>query len=184
MAVFWRHIFGDNIRDHGFAVLGRDAVHIPVQRATEDNWQIEACPHHGPAMVAAGEGGYHLTWFTNSETRKGIYYGRYHPGSGQTSEPIPVATTAAASHPHIAATDQHLLLAWKEFDGKQTHIRLAASDDAGMTWKNSQRIATTDGASDHPFLITHNDRVWLSWHTAAEGLRIISTTGYSGKIAQ
>jgi hypothetical protein len=42
VAVFWRHIFGDNVRDHGFAILGVDRVVTPLQRPVDDNWRIEA----------------------------------------------------------------------------------------------------------------------------------------------
>ena len=176
VAVFWRHIFGEdlNIRDHAFAVLSGDHVATAVQRATLDNWQIEACPHHGPAMVSAGDGSYHLTWFTLGDERKGIFYGRYNPDTRQLSNLVPMATTASSSHPYITRIDRQLMLVWKEFDGVKTNIRLAVSDDDGNTWQPGIIIASTSDASDHPLLISRKGEVWLSWHTGQEGLRIIS----------
>ncbi len=172
-AVFWRHIFGEQIRDHAFVVLGREQVSGPLQRATYDNWQIEACPHHGPAMAAAGDGGYHLAWFTGGSERQGIYYGRYDAGTQLLHDTVPMSAKAAAGHPHIAGMEDQLLLVWKQFDGEKTNIHMVVSDDAGKTWRPAQIIADTTGASDYPFLISHGDQAWLSWHTANEGLRII-----------
>lgn len=172
VAAFWRHIYDQTTRDHGFAVLASEGVATPPQRATVDNWQIEACPHHGPAMVTASDGSYHISWFTLGDVRKGIFYGRYDAGSGQINN---LATVAAAgsSHSYLARVDKKLFLVWKQFDGEKTGIRLIVSVDEGMSWQPVTVIAETTDASDHPLLITHAGSVSLSWHTGKEGLRII-----------
>ncbi|MEX2353625.1 MAG: exo-alpha-sialidase, partial [Gammaproteobacteria bacterium] len=174
VAVFWRHIFGENlhIRDHGFAVIGKDRVITPLQWATRDNWELEGCPHHGPSMVSAGDGSYHISWFTLGDERKGIFYGRYHPGTGQLDN-LSTMATVGASHPYIARIGSNLMLVWKQFDGDKTNIRLAVSRDDGNTWQPETTVISTSGASDHPLLITHSGAGWLSWHTSDEGLRII-----------
>lgn len=174
VAAFWRQVFGEqlHIRDHAFAVLGRDRVVTPAVWATRDNWQLEGCPHHGPSMAAAGDGSYDLTWFTLGDVRKGIFYGRYHPGPDQISDMATIATTGA-SHPYIARTGKNLFLVWKQFDGKVTNVNLVVSNDDGKSWQAARVVATTMEASDHPLLITHHDAVWLSWHTGHEGLRVI-----------
>lgn len=175
VAVYWRHIFGDNIRDHAFAVLGLDGVVTPPQRPAEDNWHIEACPHHGPAMVTAADGSYHLSWFSLGD-RKGIFYGRYDPVQGNLSHLHTVATTGS-SHPYLARDGQTLFLVWKQFDGERTNIMLIRSDDEGRSWQPRESLVTTAGASDHPLLIQHEGNTWLSWHTGDEGLRVIPVSG-------
>ncbi|MGY8814880.1 MAG: exo-alpha-sialidase [Gammaproteobacteria bacterium] len=177
VAAFWRHIFGDNIRDHGFAVLGLEDIVIPVQRATKDDWQIEACPHHGPAMVTGDDDLYHVTWFTLGEARKGINYGRYNPLT-ETMMDIRTVATTGSSHPFISRIREKLFLVWKQFDGEKTNIMSIASMDSGETWSAAQIISSTDNASDHPLLITSGEQVWLSWHTSKEGLRIIPLTDH------
>lgn len=173
VAVFWRHIFGDDlgIRDHGFAVLGNDGVVIPLQRATRDAWHLEGCPHHGPSMAAAGDGSYHLAWFTLGDARKGIYYGRYRPDG--SLDQLAAMAGAGSSHPYVAGAAGRLYFVWKHFDGVSTTVRLAVSGDEGRTWSDSRLIADTAGESDHPLLVTRGGRAWLSWHTGHEGLRII-----------
>jgi hypothetical protein len=175
VAAFWRHIFGDNIRDHGFAVLGLEDIVIPAQRATKDDWHIEACPHHGPAMVTGENDTYHVTWFTLGEARKGIYYGRYNPLTESMIDIRTVATTGS-SHPSISRYGEKLNLVWKQFDGEKTNIMLIRSKDAGSTWSTGEVVFSTDDASDHPLLISSGEQIWLSWHTSKEGLQIIPLT--------
>jgi len=175
VAVFWRHIFGEDlhIRDHGFAVIGKDRVITELQWATRDNWELEGCPHHGPSMISAGEGNYHITWFTLGDERKGIFYGNYNPDTRKIDNLATIATTGA-SHPYIARVPGKLMLVWKHFDGDKTNIRLTVSTDEGQTWQPAVTIASTTGASDHPLLATNNEAGWLSWHTNEEGLRLVS----------
>jgi len=175
VAVFWRHIFGDrlHIRDHGFAVIGRNNVVTDLQWATRDHWELEGCPHHGPSMISAGDGRYHITWFTLGNERKGIFYGLYNPDTRETGNLATMSTTAS-SHPYIARITGKLMLVWKQFDGEKTNIRLAVSDDDGENWQPEITIASTRGASDHPLLVTHHEAGWLSWHTGEEGLRMVS----------
>lgn len=47
------------------------------------------------------------------------------------------------------------------------------SVDEGVNWQPATVVADTADASDHPLLITHDGKVYLSWLTANEGLRII-----------
>ncbi len=172
VAAFWRHIYNKTTRDHGFAELATDGVVTPAQRATVDNWQIDACPHHGPTMVTASDGTYHLSWFTLGEARKGIFYGRYNPETGVIDNMHAVAA-AGAGHSYLARTGNKLYLVWKFFDGEKTTIKLSISVDEGASWQPETIVAETTDASDHPLLISYKDNVSLSWHTSKEGLRII-----------
>ena len=178
VAAFWRHIYDDNIRDHGFTILGPEGVLLNPQRPAVDNWHIEACPHHGPAMASAGDGRYHLAWFTLGE-RHGIFYGRYDPKLRQLDRVHPVAARGA-SHPHLAQGTGALYLAWKSFDGERTHAMLIRSADAGRSWSAPVSLASTAGASDHPLLVGSEGRIWLSWHTGDEGLRLVPVGSEGG----
>lgn len=187
-AIFWRHIFGENTRDHAFAELGKDglikAKEKGVQRVTWDDWKINACPHHGPAMTnatldTAGNRNHHLTWFTGGESNHGIYYGKYFPEESRLVNIRAMTNSPTASHPHIQMVGKILWLAWKEFDGQHTKVQLAVSENSGENWQPTKTIATTDSASDHPFLLKSPEAMFLSWHTKAEGLRIIPLQEHS-----
>ncbi|MDH4108133.1 MAG: exo-alpha-sialidase [Gammaproteobacteria bacterium] len=181
VALFFRSVFGDNVRDHGFAVVGPDRVREPVRRATVDGWRIDACPHHGPAMSRAGGGRFHLAWFTGGDERKGIYYGRYDLPAGSLENVRSVASSASAGHPSLAGSADRPVLAWKEFDGERTAVKAIVSGDGGAHWSPPRTLAATSGASDHPLLVEHDRRVFLSWHTADEGLRIVEVDRPGGR---
>lgn len=171
VAVYWRHIFGDSIRDHAFAILGAKDIRLPARRPVADNWRIDACPHHGPAMVTGDAGDFHLAWFSLGD-RKGIFYGRYTPETGSVDDLMPVAAQGAG-HPSLARSGSELMLAWKQFDGENTQVMLLRSTDNGRHWMPEVAIAETSGASDHPLLVQYDGLNWLSWHTRDEGLRLV-----------
>jgi hypothetical protein len=182
VAILWRHVFDADVRDHAFATLTAGGVSSPTQRATHDGWHIDGCPHHGPAIVAAGEGGrkgasYHLAWFTAAEGRPMVYYGRFLPATGEIRLQRAMTATGAGAHPCILEAGGRLLTAWKEPEGERTSVYLRASVDGGETWSERQSVAQTAGGSDHPFLVRRGREAFLTWYTAAEGLRVIDAPG-------
>ena len=168
IAIFWRHIFDQSIRDHAFARLAPDGILTSMQRATRDDWEINACPHHSPAMVAlqgreAVE--YHLAWFTNGKARQGVFYGRLNTLEEDPVRIKPLSSSASASHPDIATRDNNLWVVWKEFDGAFTLVKIIHSLDGGDTWKPEKVIARANDESDHPFLLNSSSQVFVSWMT-------------------
>ena len=174
IAILWRQIFGEDVRDHAFAVLAPDGVVSAAQRATYDEWHINACPHHGPAMVIdagsdAATTAYHIAWFSNGDNHKGIHYGNYSTRTGKTSQVKQVDATPGAGHPFLANFADTLFLVWKGFDGRATNLQLIKSVDGGSSWSEPETLLSTDQASDYPLLVTSADGVFLSWHTVAHG---------------
>ena len=182
IALFYRGIFGDNIRDHAFVTVDAEGVTTPMQRATDDEWHIDACPHHGPSLVSAGAGAFDLAWFTNGERRKGVFYARLDADDGELTRLSPVSTDPSAGHPALLRVPGRLLIAWKEFTGEQTVVRLIESGDDGRTWSEPATLASTQRDSDHPFLVARGDAVFLSWHTADEGLRVLAVGGRAQRV--
>jgi len=188
-AVLWRHIFPGSIRDHAAAILkpNGESSHI---RATMDNWQINACPHHGPDMIRAtntstststnnpnisgmkNDNAYHIVWFSNGDDHKGIYYGLQNLNTGLQSQLYRVDDNAGASHPQLAQYGDRLFIAWKLFDGENTHIRLILSEDNGLSFVDKGTVLSTGASSDHPLLIEGKDGIYLSWHTSQQGYRV------------
>ena len=176
VALFFRDVFDQHIRDHGFAIVGATGVLMPAIRATEDDWRIDACPHHGPAMIGAGDGTYQLAWFTGGAKRQGVYYGRFDPGQRSLTQVVAVSANPTAGHPTLDRVAGELLLAWKEFDGERTQVYLMRSQDGGRTWSPREAVVSTSGGSDHPFIVDDDARAFLTWHTSDEGLRVVALT--------
>jgi hypothetical protein len=168
--IFWRHVFGDNIRDHALQRLDGKSALI---RASHDNWAIDACPHHGPALAIGPDGAYHLAWFTGAADRAGLYYSRSTDRGGHFSAPVKFGDSEAqAAHPALLSLGKAVWLVWKEFDGHNAVIRAMHSADSGRSWSAAMTAATTAGASDHPLLIADGAKAYLSWNTAVEGYRL------------
>ncbi len=171
--IFWRHIYGQNTRD--FALAKLDGRSSPA-RATHDNWQIDACPHHGGSISIGPDGVQHLVWFNNGPERHGLFYASSRAHGQAFSTPKAFGKEdAQASHPDVLSLGRKIFVVWKEFDGKEASVQEMHSSDGGGTWSGPRRLAATAGASDHPLLISHQGRAYLSWQTEKDGLQLVET---------
>ncbi|MGE5547004.1 MAG: sialidase family protein [Solirubrobacterales bacterium] len=173
--VMWRHVFPGGIRDHALTTLRRDGSVTGVTKVAEDNWKIDACPHHGPALALAGDSTVLAAWYTDGKARKGLFLARSTDGGATFSAPAPLgAADRAPSHAQLLAAGGAVWAAWKEFDGEQTTIAAMVSRDGGATWSPPRPVAATADASDHPLLVADaKGRPLLSWLTRTEGWRLL-----------
>jgi hypothetical protein len=175
--IVWRHIFGRNVRDHGLARLDgstRKTDENSVQRVTFEKWEVEACPHHGPALSISADV-YHLAWFNHAAERSGLFYAHSADAGKSFSTPLSVGNSARqAGHAAVLSKGDQVYLAWKEFDGEVSVINAMGSRDGGASWGAVQKIAETRDMSDHPLLIANKEQVYLSWSSLREGYRLIA----------
>lgn len=172
--IVFRNIFAGSVRDHAVVTFKDATTPGPLRRVSVDDWKIEACPHHGPSLAVAPDGSQHVAWFTDGKARKGLFYAR--ADSSQAAFGPPRALSAPdrqPARPYLLADGRALHLVWKEFDGNKVVVRWQVSRDSGLTWSNVRAVAETDDASDHPLLVAHAGRAYLSWLTKAQGYRLI-----------
>lgn len=171
---FWRHVYDGNVRDHALVRLdGRDTP----RRVTHGQWRVDACPHHGPALAIDRQGVHHFAWFDNGPDAKGLFYAHSRDGGATLSPPMPIGSPSTRSdHPALLAHEDSgtVWLAWKEFDGERTRLRARHSTDHGRHWSAPETVATSADAADHPQLLAHEDRVFVSWNTVVDGYHLIS----------
>lgn len=173
VAVMWRHIYDESTRDHALAILSTEGYTM-LTRSTVDDWQINACPHHGPDIALSTDGTrYHMTWFSNGNLHKGLYYDRLAPGSEKPGNPISIDTRSGAAHPQVAVSKNAVFLLWKYFDGEVTELKLMRSTDNGDSWSEPETVLVTSGASDHPQLLQHGGVTYAGWHTRKQGYRLV-----------
>ena len=166
--VFWRNIFGTNTRDFAIANLDKGSV----RRATDDEWQIDACPHNGGGIASGYGDQLHLVWFTDGAARRGMFY-KHIDGNWQSPR-MPVGNPSAqASHASVAALGKTVLLTWREFDGNSYSAELMYSTDAGSSWSRPMRLMESAGATDYPVPLIDGKKIFIVWNTAKEGLRIV-----------
>jgi hypothetical protein len=171
--VVFRNIFEGGVRDHAIVTFSDPATPGEVHRVSRDDWQIAACPHHGPSLSISPAGTYHVAWYTNGKVRKGLFYARSRDGGATFSEPVPIGRPDRnPTRPYVIAGPRETAMVWKEFDGEKTTVNLMTSHDDGATWSAAKTISSTTDASDHPLLVSDGRRSYLSWMTKADGYRI------------
>ncbi len=169
MLALWRHVFPPNARDHAVALLGADGTPTRYQRATFDDWRIDACPHHGPGASVAPNGMLHLVWFAVRDGKPTVSVGRWKDGKLLAQRPL---DDPRAQHADITALDdKHIVVAWKSFDGQQTRLRAMVSEDGGANWQ-TRELAGTGRDSDQPQLLQFAGRAYVLWRTEAEGFQL------------
>jgi len=173
--IIWRHIFGKNFRDHAMLKIKADGTPEKMERISEDDWAIDGCPHHGPDLSISGSGMRHVVWFTDADKRSGLFYAHQQKQGGMFSAPMGFGNPDnQAAHPQVLSVDEILYIVWKEFDGEKSSVLLIQSNDEGQSWSAPISVATTKGASDHPFLIKDDKGLYLSWATAFEGWQLFT----------
>ena len=173
-AIAFRNIFEGSIRDHAVVTFKDATTPGPLRRISVDGWKLEACPHQGPSLTIAPDGSYHVAWFTDGAARKGLFYARAESADAPFEAPRALSSPSRQpARPYLLADGKALHLVWKEFDGKKALVRWQVSHDSGRQWSDVRTVADTADASDHPLLVAHAGRVYLSWLTKSEGYRLI-----------
>lgn len=175
--ILWRHIFGKNTRDHALVKFKTYDEPGEISRISYDNWQVDGCPHHGPAISIADDGTYHMAWFNNAPESHGLFYA-YSLDQGQhTSSPLSFGNyQAQASHPQVLSLENTVFLAWQEFDGKTASLMMMSSTDSGDHWSEAKRLAQTNAVSDYPIMLSHQQTVYIAWHRPGQDYQLIPIT--------
>ena len=171
--VLFRNLFDNSVRDHAVMTFEGPDKPGPVYRVSDDDWAIDACPHHGPSLAVTRDGTYHAAWFTSGRNRKGLFYARSIDGGRSFSEPLAIGDPDhAPGRPDLLSAGGKLYLAWKEFDGDHASVMMMVSLDNGNHWSSAKAIAATGEDADHPILVRQGRHAFLSWQTQKEGYRL------------
>ena len=170
LRALWRHVFEPNVRDHGFAALTTEP-RAPVMRATFDDWHIDACPHHGPGLAAAPDGGYHAVWFgmrkQGAEEVAAVRYARLNADGSPVLDSVRALPDARAEHADVAAAGQRVAVVWRSVDGMTSTLKAWLSHDGGQTF-GLQVLGRVSGDNDHPRLAQQGERLVVVWRNATE----------------
>lgn len=174
-AILARMVFTGGVRDHALMKMQSDGSWSTARRFLRDEWQIEACPEHGPALSIDQQGRSHMAWFTLGSRRKGIYYAYSDDYGNSASTAIALGNQQRLpSHPDVIAAGDRVVLVWQEFDGVQTSVVSKQSKDRGETWSTAKQVLTSSNKTAYPELIRHGAAVYLSWLTKNEGHKFIN----------
>lgn len=171
LAVFWRHIYGDNIREFALLTLaqGEHAQQVPYQ-ISYDRWKINGCPHQGGAISINENNRYHMVWFNQGEVGKGIFYASSNDQGKSLTKPISVGVQAAqAAHPHLNTNGSNIDIVWTQFTGTEHELWHQTSNDNGKSFSQAEMIAKAFNGSDRPFIVKKGKVSYVSWHRPKQG---------------
>ena len=174
--ILWREVFDDNIRDHALLKFTDWQHPGQIHRVSHENWKIDACPHHGPALSIANNGVFHAVWFSGASDKQGLYYGRSENAGNTFSQPYAFGAQGDG-HPNVFALGQQVAIVWSHFDGKNNVVQLIRSNDQGLTWSPPQEIASSQASVDDAFLLSDGQKLYVSWQTA-ESYRLIAVDDF------
>lgn len=163
LTALWRHLFPTNIRDHALARISPTGQAGPIRRVSFEEWKIDACPHHGPALAEDSRQRLHAVWFSAAPQNQGVFYSRLLANSVEARRRIGGDT---AAHADLAVLGERVAIAWKEFDGEKTRLRALLSSDGGDRWRELE-LGSTPDASGHPRVLISGDRFYVFWNTQA-----------------
>ncbi len=166
VAAMWRHVFEGSIRDHAFLSWSYNSKHTKIVRSTYDNWKLEVCPHHGPALAVNNQGGFHAIWFGEKSGKFAVRYGKLSEHGDPIGQVLDLPDTRA-EHADIISKDNTIVVAWRSFDGDKTTIRSMISRDNGNSFHQAVS-ASTHQENDYPKLIEIGGRFYLLWRTESK----------------
>jgi len=170
LRAMWRHVFVPNVRDHAVAILGPGTASTEIVRATFDEWRVDGCPHHGPALTASDDG-FHAVWFgirqEGEDKVAGIRYARLRPDGSPHAETLQRIPDARAERPDVLAIGQRVAVVWRSTDGMTSKLMTWLSIDGGRTFR-SQVLDHVDGDNDYPRLVRDDRRMVVVWRNAVE----------------
>ena len=171
IGVFWRSVFGDNIRDHSHAVVHYGQPAPTVRRATFTGWQIAGCPHQGPGLAVTADGHADGVWFSAKDGKPTIWYGTLDPG--HEPKHLQKMAGSGAAHADVAVAGKIVWVVWNQFAPEGTDLVGRVSHDGGASFGKPQILATAHGAAGSPQLLRFRDRTYVAWNTG-EGFKLVA----------
>lgn len=169
IAVMWRHVFDDGARDHAFARVARGGQAVStVERATFDDWKIDACPHHGPGMALASDGGFHAVWYGIRKEEPAVRYARLE-ANGKPRNAVIIVPDVGAEHADVSSVGKNVVIVWRSFDGQQTNYTAWVSADDGRTFAK-RVLGSTKLEAENPLLLSRGSNILALWRTR-DGIR-------------
>jgi len=171
LAILWRHIYGDNIREFALLTLAQDDnVQQAPYQISYDHWKINGCPHQGGAISINDYNRYHLVWFNQGDAGKGIFYASSNDQGKSLTKPISVGVQSAqAAHPHLNTNGNNIDIVWTQFNGVEHELWHQRSKNNGESFSEVVLLTTATDGADRPFIIKKGSTSYVSWHRPKQG---------------
>ncbi|MEY2622015.1 MAG: hypothetical protein RIT26_1835 [Pseudomonadota bacterium] len=173
----WRHVFPQQIRDHAFAALTAPAPQL--QRASFDEWRINACPHHGPGLAYAAAQpdrpeGFHMVWFGIRAGAPAVRYVRLSAQGAPMEHTLRSIPDDAAEHADVMSLGPTVAIVWRSFAAGASTLHLWHSKDGGASFQHSL-LGLSTGFNDHPRLAQSGSKMAVVWRNT-HGIEVYDIT--------
>lgn len=136
---------------------------------SDDGWNVPACPHSGPTLLADESGNLHIAWYTygRQPADAGIYYSISRDGGMTFSGRVMLAAAGGPTLLHTAMAlgpDGTAYVAWNDLtaDGSQLEM-FVRTIRADGTLGPAQQLSQAQGDATRPFVAVSDGRVHVAW---------------------
>ncbi|MGC3947855.1 MAG: sialidase family protein [Chryseolinea sp.] len=121
---------GQPVRDMMIATSADDGNSFTTpMRISQDNWEIDGCPHTGPTLCSS-KGGVYSMWYTEGNGT-GLYYSFKQTGTDEFGKRELISN--AGRHPQLSADETRFVMVWEEIPdqniNRSTSIVYQVSND-------------------------------------------------------
>ncbi|WP_076417646.1 hypothetical protein [Colwellia sp. UCD-KL20] len=167
LAILWRHIFGDNIREFAMITLNEKPK---IQQYSQDYWHIAGCPHQGGGISVDDNNTYHTVWFNQGEKGKGIFYAQTDDMGATHSIPLSIGELSKqAAYGNVMSNGNIVDIVWTQFNGIEHTLWHQRSTNYGQSFGKAIALQIAKHGIDRPFIIKHNKVNYVSWQRPNQG---------------
>ncbi|TAH15862.1 MAG: exo-alpha-sialidase [Runella slithyformis] len=129
----------DDVRDIALMTSTDNGVTFSASKILHnDKWLIKGCPHSGAVSAAFGEGAL-VTWFSGTETEKGLRL------VTQDGQKLAVVGDASAKNSYVATDKKNAVLVWEQNNSNLSQIafrKVNGNEAPATTWLNDSKNGT------------------------------------------
>ncbi len=163
----WRAVLNGNIREIVVARSSdRGTTWSEPVRVQTDQWQVDACPHAGPALAVDSRNRLHVTWWSGKEGAAGVFYARSDDGGKSFTHVTPLGTDefSQPAHVQLALGDSGVVaVAWDDGTLQTPRIALRISHDGGDDFSPTHYASVEGRAASFPVLALNGKRLTVAW---------------------
>jgi hypothetical protein len=163
----WRAVLPGNIREIVVARSSdRGSTWSEPVRVQTDQWQVDACPHAGPALAVDSRNRLHVTWWSGKEGAAGVFYARSDDGGKTFTHATPLGTAefSQPAHVQLAVGDSGVVaVAWDDGTLRTPRIALRISRDGGDDFWPAHYASVEGRAASFPVLALNGKRLTVAW---------------------
>jgi hypothetical protein len=168
VAVTWRKVFPENIRDMVVAV-SRDGGRAfePPSLVHADRWKIAACPHRGGAVDIDSTGRLFLAWYTEGPQDQPRLLFSVSPDGKRFSDPkrLDNSTASIPDHVRLAVDGKgRAVIVWEDSTAVRRRVLLRYTTDGGATLSPVQTLSQAIKAYQPAVTISPAGEFVVVWH--------------------